>query len=642
TAPTVEIPTVTVNMELEDVTLNDDNILDFEGGGFSWFSDVSSAMSDGSTFTNGMGNMFSGMFGSSDLDTDIPETASVVQVSGTTTNMEDGDSVEITITDGNGDSVDAIGTVAVDGSYTVNINPEDIDTTTELIVNTTVTNSAGTSEPATDSLEPSTENVDNTSDGIATNTSDGFMMDSDNDVDGNSWKHDEVITGTDGRDDIDIKSGERKEVNAGDGDDYILKDDGGHDTEINGEGGDDHIHMNESNVDRVDIDGGTGNDTIHYDTTSGNRDHTVDGGEGLDTIKIDGKSDDFQIVNNNDGSFSIDSISGNQWSTWSNGDFRIDAENIEAVEFNDTTYVLNSDGNEFVDSSDSSADELLTAVLVDGVVEGVAYETTSGVTGTTDASGNFSFREGDDVTFSVGGVTLGTATSEDIAEGHTFLQDIADVDRTDLNDEYLENMATFLQSVDTPDSGDNIVITPEVHEALADAEIDLKTATEEEVTDLVESIGATYVEEDVAMEHVQDMLEEYAGIDESEFDEHIDDDLQTATFGTEAPEGISFTTSSGVEGTIGIDGEFTYEDGDTITFTDSEGNVIATIDASDIGTDGFISMDEIVSLAAKETTEEVAEEPTEEVAEEPTEEVAEEPTEEVAEEPTEEVAEEPT
>ena len=60
-------------------------------------------------------------------------------------------------------------------------------------------------------------------------------------------------------------------------------------------------------------------------------------------------------------------------------------------------------------------EELQTAVLVDGVVEGAEYETTSGVKGITDENGNFNFRAGDDVTFSVGGVTLGVATSEDIS-----------------------------------------------------------------------------------------------------------------------------------------------------------------------------------------------------------------------------------
>ncbi|MEA3384543.1 MAG: hypothetical protein U9Q20_07730, partial [Campylobacterota bacterium] len=281
------------------------------------------------------------------------------------------------------------------------------------------------------------------------------------------------------------------------------------------------------------------------------------------------------------------------------GTVKIEAEGIDHITVTENSSGMGF-GKEFtvtsVEGHIDSSNELQTAVLVDGVCEGVAYETTSGVTGTTDAEGNFSFREGDDVTFSVGGVTLGTATASDIESGHTFLQDIADVDRTDLNDEYLENMATFLQSVDTPDSGDNIVITPEVHAALADADIDLRTASEQEVADLVESIGATYVEEDVAMEHVQEMLEEYAGMDESEFDEHIDDSLQTATFGTEAPVGVTYTTSSGVEGTIDSDGVFTYDEGDDITFFDANGDVISTINGSDIGSDNFISMGEIVSL----------------------------------------------
>ena len=94
--------------------------------------------------------------------------------------------------------------------------------------------------------------------------------------------------------------------------------------------------------------------------------------------------------------------------------------------------------------------------MIDGVVEGLEYYTSSGLSGLTNEDGWFSYHDGDDITFKVGGVVLGTATTEDVASGKTFLQDIADVDRTDLNDEYLENMATFLQSLDEnhhPDDG---------------------------------------------------------------------------------------------------------------------------------------------------------------------------------------------
>ena len=236
--------------------------------------------------------------------------------------------------------------------------------------------------------------------------------------------------------------------------------------------------------------------------------------------------------------------------------------------------------------------DTLTATLIDGIVEGVEYETTSGVKGLTDSNGNFSYKEGDSVTFSVGNVVLGVVTAEELANGQVFLQDIANVDKTDLNDEYLENLATFLQSIDS-DSGDNIVITQETRDSLVDSYINLQTATESEVKALIESIGKTYVDEESAMDHVQEMLEQYANIDASEFDEHIDDSIMTATFGIDAIAGITYTTSSGIEGITNENGQFSYDEGDVITFTNAAGQVIAQLDSSLIGSDSLITLSEL-------------------------------------------------
>jgi hypothetical protein len=494
------------------------------------------------------------------------------------------------------------GVEVTDGTYSFDVDGTSFDGSISMIVPSSVTEdftinaTAVATELSTGEYKTSVNSVPvevNATEYTAPSNTERY--DGDNYIVGDAWEHDEVLTGTSGRDDFDIENGDRKVVNAGDGDDYILKNDSGHDTQINAGEGNDYIHLDEDYIDRIQVDAGEGNDTIYYDQINGNRDHNIDGGTGLDKIVIDGNAGDFQIINNGDNTFSINSVDSNYWSTWADGNFRIDAENIEAIEFTDKTFVLNDSGDAFVESTDSSADDLLVATLVDGIVEGAYYETSSGVTGYTDENGNFNFREGDSVTFSVGGVVLGTATAEDIASGQTFLQDIADVDRTDLNDEYLENMAVFLQSIDTADSGDNIVITQAMRDALADVTIDLTTATEEEVKSLIESIGGNYVGEDAAMVHVQEMLQEYAGIDESEFDERISDDTLSATLGNEPQAGIEFTTSSGVSGITDDNGSFFYNVGDEITFT-KDGEVLSTIDSNAIGDDSLITFNELESL----------------------------------------------
>ena len=241
-----------------------------------------------------------------------------------------------------------------------------------------------------------------------------------------------------------------------------------------------------------------------------------------------------------------------------------------------------------------------SGILTDGVVEGIEYETSSGIKGITDENGSFKFNDADSVTFKVGGVTLGVATAEDLESGNTFLQDIADVKRGDLNDEYVENMAVFLQSIDTPDSGDDIVITQAMRDAFIGRTIDLRTASEEEVKNLVESVGGTYVDEDDAMQHVKDMLKEYAGMKEEEFDERqADEDTFTAILGKEPQEGILYETSSGLSGVTDELGIFAYDLNDTITFI-KDGEVLSTIDAKDIGDDSLITFNELKQLNQNE------------------------------------------
>jgi len=164
-----------------------------------------------------------------------------------------------------------------------------------------------------------------------------------------------------------------------------------------------------------------------------------------------------------------------------------------------------------------------TAQVVDGIIVGLYYETSSGLTGYTDADGYFDYLEDDSVTFKIGNIAVGSIEMGEVEDGKVFLQDIADVERTDVNDEYVENMAVLLQSLDS-DSGDNIVITEEMHEAFADEEFDLATISEEDLAAVIEENGYDAVSEDDAMEHVGDMLVEYTSLEESDLDERTADD----------------------------------------------------------------------------------------------------------------------
>ena len=570
TNDTVELPTVSVDMELTEITVptnsgsnGDGSSESGQGGfhGFGWMHGENNGWGNGdqnapgnsgnnNNAENGNGNQHqhgnggngnhfgwgNGNNNSNDnSESEVPTTVTAIEVTGSTTEMTEGETVSLTITDGDGNSTTATATIDIDGNYSAYVSPEDLNTDTDLSITANVTNEAGSATDNETDLAPAEDDVYNYSDG--TDMGDGVTIDND------SWNWD-------------------NEDNTS------------------------HTFKVENDSDSVDIGySGLGNgETMVVEAFDAQ-------GNSLGTTTVQGS----------------ETTTGRGWNTTtteSEGEVTIEAEGIDHV-----VVTENSNGwhKEFtvtsVEGHVDGSDEVMTAVLVDGVCEGVEYTTSSGDHGFTDSNGGYSFHEGDTITFNVGGVVLGEVSAEDAMSGQTFLQDIADVDRGDLNDEYLENMATFLQSVDTADSGDNIVITPEMHAALQDADIDLRTASEEEVQDLVESVGGTYVDEDAAMDHVQEMLEEYAGMESHEFDEHIDDSLQTATFGTNGTEGITYETSSGETGVTGTDGAFTYNEGDTITFTDAEGNVISTIDASDIGSDSLITMEELVAVTDTVDTE---------------------------------------
>ena len=234
-------------------------------------------------------------------------------------------------------------------------------------------------------------------------------------------------------------------------------------------------------------------------------------------------------------------------------------------------------------------DNIAKGQLVDGIVVGAMYTTSSGLAGTTDETGAFEYREGDSVTFMIGDVVIGTASAEALADGKVFLQELADVALNDLNDEYVENMAVFLQSLDADGNAYNgITITPAMHAAFENSTLDLRSASEAELKAVLEGMGAAYVNEEEAMQHVRDMLEKHAGV--TAFEEHTDDSIQTAVLAHEALEGLTYQTSSGLTGEL-IQGAFLFDEGDTVELF-ANGQLVASFAGAEVGDDGLITFAE--------------------------------------------------
>lgn len=96
-----------------------------------------------------------------------------------------------------------------------------------------------------------------------------------------------------------------------------------------------------------------------------------------------------------------------------------------------------------------------TGVFTDGPVGGVAYTTSGGHEGTTNAAGEFSYNPGETVTFSIGATTLGTATASATVTPIELAGTGADAANR------VTNMLVLLQSVDADgDASNGITITP--------------------------------------------------------------------------------------------------------------------------------------------------------------------------------------
>lgn len=156
-----------------------------------------------------------------------------------------------------------------------------------------------------------------------------------------------------------------------------------------------------------------------------------------------------------------------------------------------------------------------TGVLLDAEVEGVLYTAMpSGITGTTNTAGEFKYKAGDVVTFSVGGIEIGSAA------GNAFITPAkiaASIDPATLpggvtSADVALNIAIFLQSFDSDGNPDNgITITPALATAAAATTLDFQRPTDDflvdpALTDLAVAQGYVLVDSASAIEHGQRTL----------------------------------------------------------------------------------------------------------------------------------------
>ncbi|MDH3998703.1 MAG: hypothetical protein OET90_07670, partial [Desulfuromonadales bacterium] len=178
----------------------------------------------------------------------------------------------------------------------------------------------------------------------------------------------------------------------------------------------------------------------------------------------------------------------------------------------------------------------LTSIIVDAPIIGMSYETSSGLSGVTNDTGNFSYIFGDSVTFKLGGIELGAFDTNKMNEdGQLFLQDLAGVDRTDLSDPHVVNLAILLQSIDENGiADDGLTITESIQDAFSKDHLSLDSMTTKQVIELVESAGFDAVSPEAAMEHVQNQLIERTELKLDDFKPQDDASVEyLSDFGSE-------------------------------------------------------------------------------------------------------------
>jgi len=162
------------------------------------------------------------------------------------------------------------------------------------------------------------------------------------------------------------------------------------------------------------------------------------------------------------------------------------------------------------DESSTTSEVLKSAYLSDSRIAGITY-TCASETGITDREGKFSYStECNEVSFSIGGINLGTLLVSEINEDSVFYPaDLLGLDRNNTSNPQLSNMLQFLQSLDNDANPNNgINITPSTSSNLENTTLDLdnNTTSISDITSILNGINIQLINRDYAIAHYEDTL----------------------------------------------------------------------------------------------------------------------------------------
>lgn len=149
--------------------------------------------------------------------------------------------------------------------------------------------------------------------------------------------------------------------------------------------------------------------------------------------------------------------------------------------------------------------EILTGVFVDSPVSGASYSTET-QTGTTNSEGEYNYVAGESVTFSIGGILLGTAMAGPVVTPLMLVDGAVDA-----TDPRVTNIVRLLMTLDSDNNPNNgIEITADAHNAAMGMSLDFASSTfDADTQTLVEAVkgaGTQLVDSGSAQDHFNTSL----------------------------------------------------------------------------------------------------------------------------------------
>ncbi len=128
-------------------------------------------------------------------------------------------------------------------------------------------------------------------------------------------------------------------------------------------------------------------------------------------------------------------------------------------------------GDPIMDDEVPEEETALEGIFVDSPVGGLSYSSSS-TSGVTMGDGTFEYFEGETVTFSIGGITIGSAVgAEELSP-----IDLVDISNADLSTPEVRNIASLLQSLDEDANPENgITISEATRNSLASTSLDFSS-----------------------------------------------------------------------------------------------------------------------------------------------------------------------